>query len=109
MLRTREGFGLQLDPKKAPLLSRGFAGGYCYPEKYEQKQPDNYSPIKNNYSHPHDALQYLCGGALALKGMSKQIKEIPAPRYAFSEAPGSMTEEHEGLSEYNFNDQTRGH
>lgn len=101
-LRTREGAGLQLNPKEAPLLSRGFSGGYCYPEKYETNQPDNYSPIKNNYSHPHDALQYLCGGALALKGLGKQTKEIPAPRYSFTETQSAPEKEHPGLEDYNF-------
>ncbi len=107
MLRTREGAGLQLDPKRSPLLSRGFSGGYCYPEKYENIQPDDYSPLKNNYSHPHDALQYLCGGAMALKGQGRHPTEIPAPRYSFTEAPTQVQEKHPGFSDYNFNGGTQ--
>lgn len=107
MLRTKEGAGFQLDPKTAPILSRGFAGGYCYPDKYESIQPDNYSPLKNVYSHPHDALQYLCGGALTLKGIGKPTREIPTPKYAFAKTATDTKKERPGLNEYEFNSPRR--
>lgn len=51
--------GLIVSPK-CKKLRKGFMGGYQYRrmltrgEKYENK------PDKNEYSHPHDAFQYLC-------------------------------------------------
>lgn len=63
-LTRRDGQGepaMSLDPS-CELLLRGFGGGYHYrlvqaagAEHKVHKKPD-----KNAYSHPHDALQYLC-------------------------------------------------
>lgn len=80
--QTKEGANFQLDPKACPTLAKGFAGGYQYPEKYAKVEPGRPSPIKNKYSHPHDALQYLCGGAVRLQG-SKGAIPIPTPQYSF--------------------------
>lgn len=49
--------GVLIDPSCTRLIN-GFLGGYCYPEIgasgiYGDK------PIKNKYSHVHDALQYM--------------------------------------------------
>uniref|UniRef100_A0A6M3L0Z4 Putative terminase n=2 Tax=viral metagenome TaxID=1070528 RepID=A0A6M3L0Z4_9ZZZZ len=50
--------GLLIDPGCSGLLN-GFLGGYYYPEI--RGQPGNYrdSPLKNKWSHRHDALQYV--------------------------------------------------
>ena len=55
--------GFQLSPL-CKMLRKGFAGGYHYKrvkvtgsERYHDK------PDKNEFSHPHDALQYLMSGA----------------------------------------------
>lgn len=50
--------GFLIDPGCSRLIS-GFSGGYHYPEignsgSYAEE------PKKNIYSHPHDALQYIC-------------------------------------------------
>lgn len=82
MLNTREGAGLELYPPDCPQLEKGFSGGYQYPEKYIDIEPDSAKPIKNQFSHPHDALQYVAGGALGLKNRKPQ-REIPIPHYAF--------------------------
>lgn len=54
------------------VLRKGFIGGYHYPRLRVVSLEDTYAqlPAKNSYSHPHDALQYLCQGARsgALKG-----------------------------------------
>ena len=44
---------------KCRILRKGFLGGYCY--KRVQVSGNRYrdKPDKNEYSHPHDALQYL--------------------------------------------------
>lgn len=49
---------LNLNPE-CHMLSAGFIGGYHYPEKETQNQKRN-RPVKNEYSHIHDALQYAC-------------------------------------------------
>ncbi len=55
--------GLQLS-RKCEILRRGFNGGYRFKRLYvsgDARYSDE--PDKNQYSHPHDALQYLlCGG-----------------------------------------------
>ncbi len=86
---TKSGAALQLHPAHCPTLAKGFAGGYQYPEKYAQIEPGKPAPIKNKYSHPHDALQYLCGGAQVLLGTKKSV-EIPVPQYSLT---------HEGMKQ----------
>lgn len=58
MIDGKPGF---LMSKSCKVLRKGFCGGYKYQrvrvagdERYKDK------PDKNRYSHPHDALQYLC-------------------------------------------------
>ena len=54
-LNRMEGF--MVDPT-CTMLIEGFAGGYRYKKEAEgelNKRPD---PAKNDFSHPHDALQY---------------------------------------------------
>jgi len=60
---TRKGAALLIDETGCPTLIEGFAGGYQYNESTQEIQPDRARPLKNRYSHPHDALQYLCDGA----------------------------------------------
>lgn len=80
---TREGAGLILHEKDCPVLTKGFAGGYQYPDKADEIEPLKPRPKKNRYSHPHDALQYLCGGARFLKTETKPTS-IPRPEYSFT-------------------------
>lgn len=79
----KSGACFRLHVPDATTLARGFSGGYQYPEKYAQVEPGKPSPIKNKYSHPHDALQYLCGGALGLIERKAPV-EIPVPRYTLT-------------------------
>ena len=58
---SREGQpGFLLSPK-CNTLRRGFNGGYKY-ERVQIVGEERYKdiPAKNKFSHPHDALQYLC-------------------------------------------------
>lgn len=64
---TKEGPGLLLKEQSCPVLLQGFLGGYHYPENVTENEPDRLRPVKNAYSHPHDALQYLCAGAIGLR------------------------------------------
>jgi len=50
--------GLIINPE-CKMLIDGFMGGYHYPEKETKNQKRN-KPEKNEYSHIHDALQYVC-------------------------------------------------
>lgn len=79
---TGKGPGIIISEDNCPLLIEGFGGGYHYPEKVLDNEPDKIRPVKNKFSHPHDALQYLCHGAnLKLKQYGKL--EMPAPHYGF--------------------------
>ena len=51
--------------KSCAVLRRGFNGGYKYERIKLAGTEDRYrdKPVKNSYSHPHDALQYLCMAA----------------------------------------------
>ena len=66
--------GLLIHPR-CKMVRKGFQGGYQYrrmqtsAEKYADK------PEKNQYSHPHDGLQYVCVklfGAVLTKGEKKK-------------------------------------
>lgn len=54
---------LVLDPS-CLTLRRGFMNGYRYAAtKTHGDDVESPDPVKNKFSHPHDALQYLCLGA----------------------------------------------
>lgn len=78
---SKDGPGFSLYPQACPKLAKGFAGAYKYPERYEKIEPGNPSPVKDEYSHPHDALQYLAGGAVALLRRTSTLGKIPVPSY----------------------------
>lgn len=62
---------LTMDPDRCPMITRGFQYGYVYKEVRGQDGVLKATPLKNEFSHPHDALQYLMlwamGGGGALK------------------------------------------
>jgi hypothetical protein len=58
---TKEGPAFQIASHCSKLI-KGFNGGYQFPEGVIEKEPGQLKPIKNEYSHPHDALQYICTG-----------------------------------------------
>lgn len=68
-----------IDMANCPVLVRGFEGGYRYPEKSLEIEPHKIRPLKDEHSHPHDALQYLCA---KLKDWTR-IKQstVPSPEY----------------------------
>lgn len=76
-----EGPGIIMGEAECPVLIEGFGGGYRYPEKAIEIEPSQIRPLKNKYSHPHDALQYLCAGATQLQ---KQYGfKLQTPDYGF--------------------------
>lgn len=51
--------GFQLHPR-CKMLRKGFMGGYQYRRLQTSFERFTAVPDKNQYSHPHDALQYVC-------------------------------------------------
>lgn len=79
--QTRQGPGLQIVTSDCPILTRGFKGGYRYPEKSEDIEPTKIRPVKDEHSHPHDALQMITS---ALTKQPRHRKNpIPVPHYGF--------------------------
>lgn len=76
-----DGPGLLIDEELCPVLVEGFGGGYRYPEKSIEIEPAKIQPLKNKYSHPHDALQYVAAGASTLR--SEYAIDMPIPTYGF--------------------------
>lgn len=80
--QTKQGPNLLVSEIGCPTLVQGFTGGYKYADTVYEKEPTKARPLKNNYSHPHDALQY---GAAFARGKQKQQPSgnIEAPSYGF--------------------------
>lgn len=64
---------------ECPILAEGFDGGYRYPESSAEIEPSKIKPIKDKYSQPHDALQYIL--TLLEHKRGKKVKRIPSPVY----------------------------
>jgi hypothetical protein len=79
----RDCAGLEMDPDNCPSIIEGFAGGYRYPDSQSDIESAKPRPIKNSYSHPHDALQYVTWGAIQKKS-SGAYTEIALPSYGFA-------------------------
>lgn len=74
---------LLLNSDHVPVLTKGFVTKYQYKklnvsgeERYQEK------PDKNQFSHPHDALQYLC---LGLKGYEKPTQHQHHTQHYYAE------------------------
>ena len=68
--------GLLLCPRHCPMLRKGFMRGYHYGEIKRANTGGTHShhmPVKNEFSHPHDALQY------GIQGAAKYPRDGPAP------------------------------
>lgn len=70
----------QIVLSECPTLVRGFEGGYRYDEKAIDLEPAKVRPIKDEHSHPHDALQYLCGKVRQMM-RPRTSGGIPTPSY----------------------------
>lgn len=73
---------LQIYEADCPVTTAGLKGGYRYPDKVLEVEPDKARPIKDIHSHPNDGLQYLCGGLMDKLGTDYNI-EIATPQYSF--------------------------
>lgn len=79
----KDGAGLEINQEDAPTLVEGFAGGYRYADSQSDVESKKPEPIKDAYSHPHDAFQYLCYGATQHTNTSLNNINIPTPTYSF--------------------------
>lgn len=77
--RTKEGPMLLINGQTCPMAIRGFAGGYQYPERSFEIEPNKIRPLKNEYSHVHDALQYVASAFMEFKGGPPV--HVPTPSY----------------------------
>lgn len=82
---SREGPGFQIDVLGCPVLTRGFEGGYRYSDSALVKEPALLRPLKDEHSHPHDALQYLASGILHARRRDSGTRQIPKIAYSFSQ------------------------
>jgi hypothetical protein len=73
---------LFMDPS-CKMIIQGFEGGYHY--EYNNSDQLREKPEKNEYSHPHDALQYVCTRVLELNLTDKPPPKIAQPSYGFSQ------------------------
>lgn len=78
--KTREGEAFAIYEADCPTLVRGFKGGYRYPEKAKDIEPERLRPIKDIHSHPQDALQYIAAGVRE-GGLRSGSAQIPTQRY----------------------------
>lgn len=68
-----------------PILVAGLKGGFRYPDKVTEVEPEQAKPIKDIHSHSNDALQYMCGGLKSYINSNYQLN-IPTPNYGFQKA-----------------------
>lgn len=73
--------GLVIDPECHRLVG-GFQGGYYLAQVGSGSGVYRPLPLKNTYSHVHDALQYACSGVVRLQYASSRDDEpLPMPAY----------------------------
>jgi len=68
----------QIYGRECPMLLKGFEGGYRFSDKSFDVEPNKLRPIKDAYSHPHDACQYLCAGVRDVIQTSSRAVPVPA-------------------------------
>ena len=73
-----------LDAEGCPMLVQGFEGGYHYPYAVDGQLKED--PLKNEYSHPHDALQVIASRVDKLDLTTRMQMQITPPRYGFGKA-----------------------
>lgn len=79
----KDGAGMEINEGECNTLVTGFKGGYRYADSVNELQPDKVRPLKNYYSHVHDAFQYVCAGAKLNMTEPDTDINIPTPSYGF--------------------------
>lgn len=70
LTRLTDGHPAFLLHPRCTRLRKGFMGGYCYRRLAVAGEKYRDAPDKNQYSHPHDALQYLALGTQFAESLS---------------------------------------
>lgn len=78
--RTKDGPCLQVSLSECPMLVRGFKGGYQYPEYGADMKANELRPVKNEFSHIHDAFQMVA--SIFGKKSRKSGVSIRTPGYS---------------------------
>lgn len=76
---TKEGACFSVNLSECPMLARGFNGGYRYNEKSIEIEPAKIRPLKNEYSHIHDALQMITCRITQMRQSTG--RRVPMPDY----------------------------
>lgn len=80
--RTKHGPSFLVSLPNCPVLVQGFQGGYRYPDGVLEKEPTvKLRPVKDKFSHCHDALQGVCAKILGTR--PQQVVHVPKPTYSF--------------------------
>lgn len=63
---------------KCPVLRKGFLGRYCFKRVTSATRGESYSgePVKDDFSHPHDAAQYIAAGLLQNDGAMSSARSV---------------------------------
>jgi len=88
--RVKDSGCLQLSLQYCPVLARGFKGGYRYPDRMNDIESMNPRPLKDEHSHPHDALQYVCAGVKNIIDRQDKFFHVPSPHYTFMDAKNNL-------------------
>ena len=83
--------GIQINYDNCPVLIQGFFGGYKYKTVDESDRIFSALPVKNVYSHIHDALQYAASGVIRVfeAGLKPEITEKNYRQPAFANPNGT--------------------
>lgn len=73
---------LQVAYPFCPMLIKGFNGGYHFKEGQDEIESEKLKPLKNEFSHIHDALQMITSKIMKMSLRSRV--SIPTPSYIFS-------------------------
>lgn len=73
------------------VLRKGFNGGYAFRRLNVSGERYADAADKNSYSHPHDALQYLCLGAQGEADYGWRDEKVTQPGTYYSSAADSRT------------------
>lgn len=81
---TKDGPAIQIYEPGCPTLIEGFQGGYRFSDKASEIEPTKLRPVKDSYSHVHDALQYGSSGINKTK-RTYGLASIPVPHYKLTQ------------------------
>lgn len=85
--RNRNRYGLEVSLVDCPTLVRGFKGGYMYPEHSADMEAGELKPVKNEFSHVHDAFQMIASSIHTVRRRGATVR-VPTPGFATTRIRG---------------------